>query len=107
MKTRTLLIDASYLLKRSYFGAKDVNTKSFGHIGGLYQFLTTTRKLIKEHMINKVILAWDGQGGGIQRYRIDNKYKANRKNKEWYKKIELNERDIKKEEDKEVSLVKQ
>ena len=33
-------------------------------------------------MINKVILVWDGEGGGIQRYHIDNKYKANRKNKE-------------------------
>ena len=52
-------------------------------------------------MINKVILVWDGEGGGIQRYHIDNKYKANRKNKEWYKKIELSERELKKEKEKE------
>src|ERR1035437_7793550 len=109
MKTRTLLIDASYLLKRSFFGAKDVATSKFGHIGGLYQFLTTTRKLIKEHMINKVILAWDGQGGGIQRYYIDNKYKANRKYKKWgeEEKIVLNDAEIKREKEKEVSLLKQ
>ena len=97
MKTRTLLVDASYLLQRSFHGAKDVYTQSFGHIGALYSFLTTVRKMIKEHMINKVILVWDGEGGGVQRYRIDNKYKANRKNKEWYKKIELSDRDIEKE----------
>lgn len=109
MKTRTLLVDSSYLLKRSFFGAKDVRTKSFGHCGGLYQFLTTTRKLIKKHMINKVILAWDGQGGGIQRYYIDNKYKANRKYKKWgeEEKIVLNDAEIKREKEKEVSLLKQ
>ena len=109
MKTRTLLVDSSYLLKRSFFGAKDISTPKFGHIGGLYAFLTTVRKLIKEHMINKVILAWDGQGGGIQRYHIDNKYKANRKYKKWgeEEKIVLNDVEIKREKDKEVSLLKQ
>ena len=104
MKTRTLLVDASYLLQRSYHGAKDTYTQSYGHIGALYSFLTTVRKMIKEHMINKAVLVWDGEGGGVQRYRIDNKYKANRKNKEWYKKIELSERDIKREKEKEDSI---
>ena len=56
MKTRTLLVDSSYLLKRSFHGAKDTYTNKFGHIGGLYQFMTTLRKLIKEHLINKVVL---------------------------------------------------
>ena len=107
MKTRTLLVDASYLLQRSYHGAKDTYTQSYGHIGALYSFLTTVRKMIKEHMINKAVLVWDGEGGGVQRYRIDNKYKANRKNKEWYKKIELSERDIKREKEKEDSILKQ
>ena len=107
MKTRTLLVDASYLLQRSYHGAKNTCTQSYGHIGGLYQFLTTLRKVIRDHMINKVILVWDGEGGGIQRYHIDNKYKANRKNKEWYKKIELSERELKKEKEKEDSILKQ
>jgi 5'-3' exonuclease len=63
--------------------------------------------MIKEHMINKAVLVWDGEGGGVQRYRIDNKYKANRKNKEWYKKIELSDRDIKREKEKEDSILKQ
>jgi 5'-3' exonuclease len=108
MKTRTLLIDASYLLKRSFFGAKDVYTK-FGHLGAVYQFLTTTRKLIKEHMSNKVILIWDGQRGGIQRYQIDHEYKANRKDKCWNEddKIVLTEAEIRREKDKEISLLKQ
>lgn len=107
MKTRTLLVDAPNLLKRSFHGAKDVYTPSFGHIGGLYQFLTTVRKLIKEYKINKVILVWDGENSGIHRHRIDIEYKANRKTKEWYKKIELSEAEIKREKDKEQSILKQ
>lgn len=107
MKTRTLLVDSSYLLQRSFHGAKDVYTKSFGHCGGLYQFLTTIRKLIKDHMINKVVLVWDGEGGGIYRHHIDVAYKANRKNKEWYKKIELSAAEIRREKEKEESVLKQ
>lgn len=107
MKTRTLVVDASYLLQRSYHGAKDTYTPNFGHIGGLYQFLTTVRMLIKAHMINKVILIWDGEGGGIYRHRIDKEYKANRKTKEWYKKIEMTAAEIRRERLKEQSLLKQ
>jgi 5'-3' exonuclease len=107
MRIRTLLVDGSYLLKRSFHGAKDVQTKSFGHCGGLYSFLTTVRKLIKEHKINKVVICWDGEGGGIYRYHIDSAYKANHKNKEWHKKIELSDAEIRREKEKEESILKQ
>lgn len=107
MKIRTLLVDSSYLLKRSFHGAKDTYTDKFGHIGGLYSFLTTVRKLIKDHMINKVVLVWDGEGGGIYRHRIDKEYKANRKTKEWYKKIEMTAAEIRREREKEESILKQ
>ena len=65
MKIRTLLVDSSYLLKRSFHGAKNTHTANFGHIGGLYSFLTTVRKFIKEYWINKVVLVWDGENGGL------------------------------------------
>ena len=107
MKTRTLLVDGNYLLKRSFHGAKDVYTKSFGHIGGLYSFLTTVRKMIKDHMINKVIIFFDGEGGGIYRHRIDMAYKANRKSKEWTKKIEMNASELRREKAKDESILKQ
>lgn len=107
MKIRTLLVDSSYLLKRSFHGAKDTYTIKFGHIGGLYSFMTTIRKLIKDHMINKVVLVWDGEGGGIYRHRIDKEYKANRKTKEWYRKIEMTAAEIRREKEKEESLLKQ
>jgi 5'-3' exonuclease len=107
MKIRTLLVDSSYLLKRSFHGAKDIQTTKFGYIGGLYSFLTTIRKLIKEHMINKVVLIWDGEGGGVYRYRIDKDYKSNRKSKDWHKKIELSAAEIRREKAKEESILKQ
>src|SRR5258705_13310388 len=96
--TRTLLIDSSYLLKRSFHGAKNSYTKA-GFMGGLYGFITKVRMLIKQHQINKVILVWDGENGGIDRYRLDNKYKSNRSDKSWFSKIELSDVDIKKEEE--------
>jgi len=105
MRIRTLLIDGNYLLQRSFHGAKDTYTRSFGHCGGLYSFLTTTRKLIKEHKINKVIVVWDGENGGIYRRNIDHEYKANRKNKN--KKIVLSSAQIKIEEEKRISILKQ
>jgi DNA polymerase-1 len=107
MKNRTLLVDSNYLLKRSFHGAKDIYTNSFGHLGGLYQFYTTLRKLIKDYKINKVILFFDGEGGGIARYRIDPAYKANRKSKEWHKKIEMTAAELRREKAKEESILKQ
>ena len=107
MKIRTLLIDSSYLLQRSFHGAKDTYTQEFGHCGALYQFLTTTRKLVKDHMINRVVLVWDGEGGGLARHNIDADYKANRKSKEWHKRIEMSQAEIDRENDKKESILKQ
>lgn len=107
MKIRTLLVDSSYLLKRSFHGAKDLYTIKFGHIGGLYSFMTTIRKLIKNNMINKVVLVWDGENSGIYRHSIDSNYKANRKTKEWHQKIEMTDAEIQQEKEKEESILKQ
>jgi 5'-3' exonuclease len=107
MKIKTLLVDSSFLLKRSYHGAQNVYTDAFGHIGGLYQFMTKLRKLIKENQINKVVLAWDGENGGIYRHNIDPAYKANRKDKKWNEKIVMTDYDIRKEKEKEESILKQ
>jgi len=107
MKIRTLLVDSNYLLKRSFHGDKENYTKDFGHIGGLYQYMTTIRKLTKKHLINKLVLVWDGEGGGIYRHNIDPAYKANRKNKEWHSKIEMTNSQIKFENEKEESILKQ
>lgn len=106
MKTRTLLVDGNYLLKRSFEGGKNTYTTNFGQISGLYGFITMLRKLIKQHLINKTIIFWDGQNSGILRHRISISYKSNRKSKEWYNKIELSEAEIKREKEKSESILK-
>ena len=107
MKIRTLLVDSNYLLKRSFNAGKETRTAKFGHIGALYGFLITIRKLIKLHRINKVVLVWDGENGGIYRHRIDPAYKANRKSKSWHTKIEMTDYEIQREQEKEISVLKQ
>ena len=104
MSNRTLIVDSRYLLKRSINGAKDVYTNGI-HFGGVFQFFTTLRKLVYTHKINKVVLAWDGENGGMQRHLIDLNYKANRKNKSWSEKIELTDAEIKRELEKEQSVL--
>ena len=107
MKIRTLLVDGSYLLERSFHGAKDVYNSKGMHLGGLYGFMIMVRKLIKKHMINKAIIFFDGQNSGIARHQMDSEYKSNRKSKSWYNKIELSEAEIKREEEKKKSILSQ
>ena len=76
-KTKTLLIDGNVLMKRSYSGAKNVFYKDV-HIGGIFQFYTTLRKLIVELSIDKVIIMWDGERGGYLRLNYYPDYKGNR-----------------------------
>jgi 5'-3' exonuclease len=106
MGTKTLLVDASYLLKRSFHGAKNSYTKS-GFMGGVYGFLTTVRKFIKDHQVNKIVLVWDGENGGIHRHRIDHMYKSNRKDKSWYTQIEMTDAEIQAEREKDQSILVQ
>jgi 5'-3' exonuclease len=106
MKAKTLLVDASYLLKRSFHGVKNGHTNA-GHIGGVYGFLTKIRKFIKDLKVNKVVLVWDGENGGIQRHRLYHPYKSNRKDKTWYQPIELTDEEIKRELEKDQSILAQ
>lgn len=76
-KTKTLLVDGNVLMKRSYNGAKNVFYKD-RHIGGIFMFYTTLRKLIIELSIDKVIIMWDGERGGSLRLDYYPEYKGNR-----------------------------
>ena len=76
-KTKTLLIDGNVLMKRSYNGAKNVYYKE-KHIGGIFMFYTSLRKLIVELTVDKVIIMWDGERGGSLRLDYYPDYKGNR-----------------------------
>jgi 5'-3' exonuclease len=75
--TKTLLIDGNVLMKRSYNGAKNLFYKET-HIGGIYQFYATLRKLIVELAVDKVIITWDGERNGYLRLNYYPEYKNNR-----------------------------
>lgn len=76
-KTKTLLIDGNVLMKRSFNGAKNVFYKD-QHIGGIFMFYTSLRKLIIELSVDKVIIMWDGERGGSLRLDYYPEYKGNR-----------------------------
>ena len=65
-RTKTLIVDGNYLMKRSYNGAKNVYHKD-NHIGGIFAFYSTLRKLTVEHKIEKLVITWDGERGGTLR----------------------------------------
>jgi 5'-3' exonuclease len=102
----TLLVDGHYLLKRSFLVKSNYYTHEFGNISGLFNFFLTLRTLTKELKINKILVCWDGENGGKQRHNICKNYKANRKNKSWYNKINLSEAEMKREQESKESLLK-
>jgi 5'-3' exonuclease len=73
-----LVIDGNALYKTGYFGAKDQYTRDGKHVGGLYQFITVTRKLLSEHLYHKVIVCWDGNFSGKLRWELYSDYKSGR-----------------------------
>lgn len=76
-KTKTLIVDGNVLMKRSYNGAKNVYHKD-KHIGGIFAFYSTLRKIIVEHKIDKTVITWDGERGGTLRLDYYPEYKGNR-----------------------------
>jgi len=76
--TNTLLVDGNALFKRGFFGAKNQYNRAGEHIGGVYQFITVVRKLLKENLYHKVFVFWDGNFSGKMRYNIYNDYKISR-----------------------------
>lgn len=74
----TLLIDGNSLFKTGYHGAKSEYNRDGEHVGGIYQFLTITRKLLKENHYHRVFVFWDGRFSGKLRYEIYPEYKSGR-----------------------------
>lgn len=74
----TLLVDGNALFKFGFFGAKGEYNHHGEHIGGVYQFLTITRKLLNENLFHRVYVFWDGKFSGKLRYKIYTPYKSAR-----------------------------
>jgi 5'-3' exonuclease len=78
--SNVLLVDGDNLLTIGFFGRKDIfhNEK---HIGGLYHFIDTLRKVIDVHRLDKVVVFWDGKEGSSCRKQYYVHYKQNRKSR--------------------------
>lgn len=77
-KINTLLVDGNALFKVGYFGAKDLYNDDGRHVGGIYQFIVTLRKLLDENIYHRVFIFWDGNLSGKLRYQIYEPYKSSR-----------------------------
>jgi len=75
--TKTLIVDGNVLMKRSYLGAKNVYHKE-KHIGGIFAFYSTLRRLVIDYKIDKLVITWDGERGGTLRLDFYPDYKGNR-----------------------------
>jgi len=75
---RTLLVDGNSLLNTGFHGIKNMYHND-EHIGGLYHFLNTLRKLIDDYVITKVVVFWDGKDNTKPRIEMYPEYKLNRK----------------------------
>jgi 5'-3' exonuclease len=76
----TLLVDGDNLLTIGFYGVKNYFYRG-QHIGGIYHFLNTLRKSFENYNLDKIVVFWDGEDGAIQRKRIYEGYKENRRSR--------------------------
>lgn len=72
-----LLVDGDNLLTIGFYGVKNYFYKGV-HIGGIYHFLNTLRRMFEIYHLDKIVVFWDGNDGARQRKLIYDKYKENR-----------------------------
>lgn len=87
MKT-TLIVDGDNLLTIGFYGLKNHFFKGV-HIGGIYHFMNTLRRMYETHNLDKVVVFWDGKDGAQTRRNIYSHYKTNR-TKNWSDQEEAN-----------------
>ena len=75
-----LLVDGDNLLTIGFYGMKNYFYKG-EHIGGLYHFINTLRRLIDNHRLDKIVVFWDGEQGSASRKKFYHHYKENRKSR--------------------------
>jgi 5'-3' exonuclease len=75
-----LLVDGDNLLTIGFYGMKNYFYKG-EHIGGLYHFINTLRRLIDNHRLDKIVVFWDGEQGSASRKKFYHHSKENRKSR--------------------------
>jgi DNA polymerase I len=76
-KNALFLIDGSYLLYRSYYGLRPLQTSQGLSVQAVYGFCRTIKKLIDIFNIQNVVLVWDSKGKTFRSEMYED-YKATR-----------------------------
>ena len=77
-KKRILIVDALNMYYRAYIVDPTLSLNG-DPIGGLAGFLKIMQKLVRETKPDKIIVAWDGDGGSKKRRIVNKDYKGGRK----------------------------
>jgi DNA polymerase-1 len=75
-----LLVDGDNLLTIGFYGVKNAFHRGT-HIGGIYHFLNTLRRLFDIYHLDKIVVFWDGEEGSQTRRNFYVHYKENRKSR--------------------------
>lgn len=78
MKSRTLLVDGAWNLKRLY-SARDILSSNGEHCGGVFGFLENLGRVLNKILPDRVVVVWDGDMSGKLRHDIYPLYKHDHK----------------------------
>ena len=81
---KTLLVDGNNLTKIGFHGVKDFFNKG-KHIGAVWHFVNTLRRLIDEENYDKVVVFWDGDDNSLTRKTLYPQYKEKRRTTDDFK----------------------
>lgn len=84
-----LVVDGDNLLTIGFHGMKNYFYKG-KHIGGIYYFINTLRRMFDSHQVQKIVVFWDGENSSSLREEIYPEYKQSRKNKKQKTEEEIN-----------------
>ena len=79
MGIKTLICDGEWNLRRNYKKRLDLFSNFGEHCGGVFGFLETLGITINKVLPDRVIVVWDGDRSGLQRYEINKLYKLGHK----------------------------
>ncbi len=74
---KTLVVDGNNLIKIGFHGLKNYYHKK-EHIGAMFHFMNTLRRMIDNNNYDKVVVFWDGEDNRNHRKLFYPEYKANR-----------------------------
>lgn len=107
MKTKTLIVDGDWNLKRNFMKLNEMFSLKGEHCGGSFGFIDSLRSVVNYVFPDRVVVMWDGEASGKLRKEIYPSYKGNR-DKSWlHSSQHMNDNIYKHEEQRKYSILNQ